>query len=76
VLVPSGQIVPADIFFDRGMAIKHAIKEIVEQEANPLTDELLRQRLADQGIAIARRTVAKYRAAAGVLPIHLRWRKS
>ncbi len=73
VLVPSGQIVPAALFFERGAAIKHAIREIVAQSAVPLTDEQLRERLAEKKIVIARRTVAKYRAAAGVLPAHLQW---
>ncbi len=76
VLIPSGQVLPATIFFERGAAIKYSIKNIVAQATIPLTDEQLRQRLAEQGILIARRTVAKYRAAAGVLPVHLQWEKA
>jgi RNA polymerase sigma-54 factor len=73
VLIPSGQVIPAALFFERGAAIKHAIKEIIAQETTPLTDEQMRACLVEQGIVIARRTVAKYRAAAGALPVHLRW---
>lgn len=75
VLIPAGQIIPAALFFERGVAIKQAIRDLVAQADAPLSDEQLRQRLAMQGIVIARRTVAKYRAAAGVLPIHLQWNK-
>ncbi len=75
VLIPSGQIVPAALFFERGAAIKCVIRDIVAQEPRPLTDAQLQERLAGQGIVIARRTVAKYRAAAGVLPARLQWNK-
>jgi RNA polymerase sigma-54 factor len=72
VLIPSNQVVPAALFFERGAAIKHAIREIVVQDA-ALTDEQVQEQLAVRDIIIARRTVAKYRAAAGILPVHLRW---
>ncbi|MDF9837425.1 MULTISPECIES: LacI family DNA-binding transcriptional regulator [unclassified Breznakia] len=43
--------------------IKKRIKEMIEQEdkTNPLSDEQLRLMLEEEGIHIARRTVAKYR---------------
>lgn len=74
VLIPSGQIIPAALLFERGVAIKQAIRDLVDQADAPMSDEQLRERLAAQGIVIARRTVAKYRAAAGVLPFHLQWK--
>lgn len=63
VLIPSGQVVPAELFFERGAAIQYAIREIVAQAGGPLTDQQVRERLAERGILIARRTVAKWRAA-------------
>ncbi|MBN1888555.1 MAG: hypothetical protein JW850_11215 [Thermoflexales bacterium] len=72
VLIPSNQIIPAALFFERGLVVKHAISDIIAQETTPLTDEELRERLNQQGISLARRTVAKYRAAAGALPAHMR----
>lgn len=38
----------------------------------PLSDDKLAKLLAEQGIKVARRTVAKYREAMGILPSHLR----
>jgi RNA polymerase sigma-54 factor len=73
VLIPSNQIIPAALFFERGVVIKRAIVDIVARETTPLSDEELRERLGQQGLVLARRTVAKYRAAAGVLPAHMRW---
>lgn len=75
VLIPSNQIIPAAAFFERGLAIKHAISGIIARETTPLSDEELRERLDRQGIVLARRTVAKYRAATGALPVHMRWDK-
>src|SRR5690606_32086457 len=44
-------------------AVQAVIRRMVAEEdsAKPLSDSQLTQRLADQGIVIARRTVAKYR---------------
>jgi RNA polymerase sigma-54 factor len=38
----------------------------------PLSDDKLAKLLDKQGIKVARRTVAKYREALGILPSHLR----
>jgi RNA polymerase sigma-54 factor len=55
-------------------AVKNAIGEIIKTEPpqKPLSDEQLVKHLNDRGIKVARRTVAKYREAMGVLPSHLR----
>ncbi|MDP7006513.1 MAG: RNA polymerase factor sigma-54 [Phycisphaerales bacterium] len=44
-------------------AVKHRLQEIVDNEdkSAPYSDELLAQKLREQGIEIARRTVVKYR---------------
>jgi len=53
------------------------IRELIDQEDHhhPLSDQEIVQKLKDQGIVIARRTVAKYRDILRVLPSHLRRRK-
>ena len=55
-------------------AVQALIRELVEQEpaSKPLSDSQLVLRLADQGIVVARRTVAKYREVAGIAPASLR----
>lgn len=49
-------------------AIRAMIKKMIhdEQPDNPLSDSMITTRLKDQGIAIARRTVAKYREAMAI----------
>jgi RNA polymerase sigma-54 factor len=66
VLLPSGKVVDFDTFFTPALAIHDVMREIVEQSGRPLTDSELRDALAERGINIARRTVAKYRGRAGI----------
>ena len=55
-------------------AVQDRIRQLVAQEnpALPLSDTDIAATLADEGIAIARRTVAKYREALHILPAPLR----
>ena len=55
-------------------SVKNAISELVKSEAKgkPLSDEKLAKLLDKEGIKVARRTIAKYREALGILPSHLR----
>ncbi|MDE2047292.1 MAG: RNA polymerase factor sigma-54 [Betaproteobacteria bacterium] len=55
-------------------AVKSLIKKLVEGEdaAKPLSDNEIADCLAQQGIVIARRTVAKYREALRIAPANLR----
>lgn len=55
-------------------SVKSAIAALVadEPKAKPLSDDKIMQLLDKQGIKVARRTVAKYREALGILPSHLR----
>lgn len=55
-------------------AIRALIKKLVNQEdaRHPLTDSHLSEILAQQGISVARRTVAKYRELLNILPVNLR----
>ena len=72
VKLPSGQIVPLAIFFERSLNIRAIIREIINEEIKPLSDSSIVELLKGKGIHVARRTVAKYRAMDGVLPAHLR----
>ncbi len=55
-------------------AVKNSMSEIFKTEPpqKPFSDEQLVKLLKERGIKVARRTVAKYREAMGVLPSHLR----
>lgn len=55
-------------------AVQAVIRQMVadEDRNKPLSDSQITKRLADQGIVIARRTVAKYREALRIAPASLR----
>ena len=55
-------------------AIRELIKQLVgaEDTRKPLTDSRMSEILAQQGIVVARRTIAKYREALHILPVNLR----
>ena len=55
-------------------AVRELIKQIVaaEDPAKPLSDSQISQMLDEQGIQVARRTVAKYRDALKIAPTQLR----
>ena len=72
IQLPNKRIVPLSIFFDRSLSHRTLIKEMIDNESKPMSDSEIRQKLEDQGINIARRTVAKYRSMEGILPAHLR----
>ena len=55
-------------------AIRALIKQMISAENvnAPLTDSRIAELLGDQGIIVARRTIAKYREALSIPPINLR----
>lgn len=55
-------------------SVRQAIAQIVKEESQtrPYSDQDLVKILADRGLPVARRTVAKYREQLGILPSHLR----
>jgi len=55
-------------------SVKEKIKEMVdgEEKKNPLSDQQIADVLSERKIDIARRTVAKYREALGILPSNKR----
>lgn len=75
VQLPNKKIVPLAIFFDRSLAHRTLIKQMIEAEDHPLSDSEIQAMLKEQGVEIARRTVAKYRSMEGILPGNLRQSK-
>ncbi len=84
VRTPQG-IFPLKFFFSAGFtsddglelsnrAVMEKIRDLVQAEdsSKPLSDEQLAQMLKADGIAVARRTVAKYREAVGIPSSNLR----
>jgi RNA polymerase sigma-54 factor len=55
-------------------AIRALIKQLVSAEntRKPLSDGQISDILAQQGIVVARRTVAKYRESLQILPVNMR----
>jgi RNA polymerase sigma-54 factor len=72
VQLPNRRIVPLSIFFDRSLHVRTALKQIIEQETETLSDSQIAEQLSEMGFQVARRTVAKYRSIEGILPAHLR----
>lgn len=75
VQLPNRRVIPFSDFFTANLGAKDAIRQIVERGSHngePLTDIRIVELLQNQGIRIARRTVAKYRAELGILPSSLR----
>jgi RNA polymerase sigma-54 factor len=56
------------------LTLKRRVKKMIEEEdtAHPLTDEQIAKRLADEGINVTRRTVAKYREDLRIPSTHQR----
>jgi len=77
VLLPAGQVIPFAMFFTASLGTKDVIKNIIEAEdrTHPYSDQEIVERLRnDNGIILARRTVAKYREELQILPARLRRR--
>jgi RNA polymerase sigma-54 factor len=74
VELPDGRIIPLSRFFDRSLSVRDRIKEIIQDEKKPLTDDEISLMLKKEGIKVARRTVAKYRSIEGILSARLRRR--
>jgi len=68
VQLPNRRIYPLSVFFDKSLQIRTEIKEIVEKEQKPLSDQEIVKKLEKRGVRVARRTVAKYRDMEGILP--------
>ncbi len=86
VETPRG-VFPLKFFFSSGLStasgedisargVKDKIRNLVdaEEEKKPLTDSAIVKLLLEDGVKIARRTVAKYRDQMGILPARMRKR--
>jgi RNA polymerase sigma-54 factor len=69
-LIPAGDVIPCEIFFDASLSVKEVIKDLLAEEnpRKPYSDEQISHELAQHGIEIARRTVTKYREALKIPP--------
>ena len=78
ILLPSRRVISFDDLFDGSLAIKDAIREIIENEdhIHPLSDQEIAQMLQERGVFLARRTVAKYREDMRIPSTHQRRVKS
>ncbi|HEX8036284.1 MAG TPA: RNA polymerase factor sigma-54 [Ktedonobacterales bacterium] len=72
VMLPTGEVIPFSNFFVANLGIKDLIKDLIDNEKTPLTDQELADMLCKREIPVARRTVAKYREQLGILPSTLR----
>ena len=70
--LPSGETISFEVFFDSALPVRNMISEIIARSGEPLTDGEITRKLTEQGVEIARRTVAKYREQLRVLPYQLR----
>jgi RNA polymerase sigma-54 factor len=68
VMLPNRQVIPFADFFQASLSAKDRIREMIVTEPKPLTDKEIVQRLREQGVRIARRTVTKYRNQLGIMP--------
>ncbi len=69
-MIPSGEVIPCEMFFDSSLSVKEVIKDLLAQEnpRKPYSDEQISAELMKRGIEIARRTVTKYRESLKVPP--------
>jgi RNA polymerase sigma-54 factor len=74
VMQPTGEVGPFGHGFPASRGVNDQIRKMIEAEdpAQPMSDQDIADRLAIEGVAIARRTVAKYRDELQLLPARLR----
>jgi RNA polymerase sigma-54 factor len=66
IALPAGRIVPLAYFFDQSLAARAVVQAMIDGESQPLSDHQIAERLAEQGLQVARRTVSKYRTMNGI----------
>jgi RNA polymerase sigma-54 factor len=74
-LLPSRQLLPFSEFFVAARPVQDVLRELIDNETEPLSDSELAHILNERGYPVARRTVAKYRDQMQILPSTLRARK-
>lgn len=76
--LPSGKMVQLDVFFDASYRTAMLIEQILERHESTgrrLSDAEIAEKLAEMGVEVARRTVAKYRQRHNILSSHWRERQ-
>lgn len=75
-LLPRGDAVSFDVFFDAGSPAREALRRVIAREdaSRPFTDAELAAHMAEIGLPLARRTVAKYRRQLKIPPARQRRR--
>jgi RNA polymerase sigma-54 factor len=68
---PDARVMALDTLFDPTIAARHAVRRTLERWPG-LTDSQVSERLAEDGLVLARRTVAKYRSQLGITPLRNR----
>lgn len=74
-LLPDQRLLPFSEFFVAARPVQDVLRELIDNESEPLSDSELARILSDRGYPVARRTVAKYRDQMQILPSTLRQRK-
>jgi RNA polymerase sigma-54 factor len=69
IQLPSGEVISIEVLFDSALPVKELVRKLATQR---LSDGEIAMKLAESGINIARRTVAKYRDQLRVLPVEYR----
>ena len=59
--LPSEEVVSFEVFFDAALPVREMISRLISISPRPLSDSEIVKHLAEQGVVVARRTVAKYR---------------
>lgn len=65
-LLPNRTLAPLDDFFAAARPVQEALRELIDAEQAPLSDQELADLLAERGYSVARRTVARYRELLGI----------
>ncbi|PKN94144.1 MAG: hypothetical protein CVU44_07015 [Chloroflexi bacterium HGW-Chloroflexi-6] len=66
VQLPDGHIIPLARFFERNLSARSALKNLIQHENSPMSDEELTKALSKQGFTLSRRAVTKYRLMEGI----------
>lgn len=72
VLLPQLTLMPLSEFFVAARGVQDVLRELINNEAEPLSDADLSRLLKERGYTVARRTVAKYREQMQIPPSNMR----
>jgi RNA polymerase sigma-54 factor len=73
IQLPTGRIIPLRDLFDNSLPAKEAIRDLLNQSSEPLSDNEIAARLSIEGLHLARRTVSKYRESIGLSNRQQHW---